>query len=34
MAEKHLKKMSNILNHQENANQNNTEIVPHTSQND
>ena len=26
MAEKHLKKMFNILNHQENANQNNPEI--------
>jgi hypothetical protein len=32
-AEKHLKKMFNILNHQENANQNNPEILPHTSQN-
>jgi hypothetical protein len=33
MAEKHLKKMSNMLNHQGNANQNNPEIPPHTSQN-
>jgi hypothetical protein len=33
MAEKHLKKMFNILNHQGNANQNNSEILPHTSQN-
>ena len=33
MAEKHLKKMFNILNHQGNANQNNPEILPHTSQN-
>jgi hypothetical protein len=33
MAEKHLKKMFNILNHQGNANQNNLEIQPHTSQN-
>ena len=33
MAEKHLKKMFNILNHQGNANQNNPEIPPHTSQN-
>jgi hypothetical protein len=32
MAEKHLKKF-NILNHQGNANQNNPEIPPHTSQN-
>jgi hypothetical protein len=32
-AEKHLKKMFNILNHQGNANQNNPEIPPHTSQN-
>jgi hypothetical protein len=32
MAEKHLK-MSNILNHQGNANETNTEIPPHTSQN-
>jgi hypothetical protein len=32
-AEKHLKKMFNILNHQGNANQNNSEILPHTSQN-
>jgi hypothetical protein len=31
--EKHLKKMFNILNHQGNANQNNPEIPPHTSQN-
>jgi hypothetical protein len=33
MAEKHLKKMFNILNHQGNANQNNPEIPPQTSQN-
>jgi hypothetical protein len=33
MAEKHLKKMFNILNYQRNANQNNPEIPPHTSQN-
>jgi hypothetical protein len=33
MAEKHLKIMFNILNHQGNANQNNPEIPPHTSQN-
>jgi hypothetical protein len=33
MAEKHLKKMFNIFNHQGNANQNNPEIAPHTSQN-
>ena len=33
MAEKHLKKMFNILNHQGNANQNNPEILPHTSEN-
>ena len=32
-AEKHLKKMFNILNHQGNANQNNPEIPSHTSQN-
>jgi hypothetical protein len=32
MAEKHLKKMLNILNHQRNANQNNPEIPPHTTQ--
>jgi hypothetical protein len=32
-AEKHLKKMFNILNHQGNANQNSPEISPHTSQN-
>jgi hypothetical protein len=32
IAEKHLKKMFNILNHQGNANQN-PEIPPHTSQN-
>jgi hypothetical protein len=32
-AEKHLKKMFNILNHQRNANQNNPEIPSHTSQN-
>ena len=31
MAEKHLK-MFNILNHQGNANQNNPEILPYTSQ--
>ena len=28
-----LEKMFNILNHQRNANQNNPEITPHTSQN-
>ena len=33
MAEKHLKKMFNILNHQGNVNQNNLEIPPHSSQN-
>jgi hypothetical protein len=33
MTEKHLKKMFNICNHQGNANQNNPEIPPHTSQN-
>jgi hypothetical protein len=33
MAEKHLKKMFKILTHQGNANQNNPEIPPHTSQN-
>jgi hypothetical protein len=33
MAEKHLKKMFNILSHQGNAYQNNPEIPPHTSQN-
>ena len=34
-AEKHLEKMFNILNHQGNANQNNSELPPpHTSQND
>jgi hypothetical protein len=33
MAEKHLKKMFSILNHQGNAIQNNPEIPPHTSQN-
>jgi hypothetical protein len=33
MAEKHLKKMFNILNHQGNANQKNPEITPHTNQN-
>jgi hypothetical protein len=33
MAEKYLKKMFSILNHQGNANQNNPEILPHTSQN-
>jgi hypothetical protein len=32
MAEKNLKKMFNILNHQGNANQNNPEIPPHSSQ--
>jgi hypothetical protein len=32
MAEKHLKKIFNILNHQGNANQNNPEIPAHTSQ--
>jgi hypothetical protein len=31
MAEKHVKKMFTILNHQGNANQNNPEIPPHTS---
>jgi len=34
MAEKYLKTMLNILNHHENANQNNPEIQPHISQND
>jgi hypothetical protein len=33
MADKHLKKMFSILNHQGNANQNTLEIPPHTSQN-
>jgi hypothetical protein len=33
IAEKNLKKMFNILNHQGTANQNNPEIPPHTSQN-
>ena len=33
MAEKHLKKNFNLLNHQGNANQNNPENPPHTSQN-
>jgi hypothetical protein len=33
MAEKHLKKMFNILNNQRNPNQNNREIPPHTRQN-
>jgi hypothetical protein len=33
MAEKHLKKMFNVLNHQESANQNNSEILSHTSLN-
>jgi hypothetical protein len=33
MTEKYLKKMYSILNHQGNANQNNPEIPPHTSQN-
>jgi hypothetical protein len=33
MAEKHLKKMFNILNHQGNANQNNPKIPPPISQN-
>jgi hypothetical protein len=33
MAEKHLKKMLNILNHQGNANQNNPEILLHSNQN-
>jgi hypothetical protein len=33
MAEKSPKEMFNILSHQENANQNNPEILPHTSQN-
>jgi hypothetical protein len=32
-AEKHLKKMFNILNYQGNVNQNNPEIPPHTNQN-
>jgi hypothetical protein len=32
MAEKHLKKMFSILNHQGNANQNNPEIPPHSLQ--
>jgi hypothetical protein len=32
-AEKHLKKMFNIVNQQENANKNNLEIPPYTSQN-
>jgi DNA relaxase NicK len=34
MAEKHLKKMFSILNDRGNANQNNPEILPHSSQND
>jgi hypothetical protein len=33
MAKKHMKKLFNMLNHQGNANQNNPEIPPHTSQN-
>jgi hypothetical protein len=33
MAEKHLKKMLNILIHQGNANQTNPEIPPHINQN-
>jgi hypothetical protein len=33
MAERHLKKMFNIQNHQGNANQNNPEIPPHICQN-
>jgi hypothetical protein len=33
MAEKHLKKMFTILNHQGNTNQNNSEISPYTGQN-
>jgi hypothetical protein len=35
MAEKHQKekKMFNVINHQGNANQNNPEISPHTSEN-
>ena len=33
MAEKHLKKMVRVLNHHGNANQNNPEILSHTSQN-
>jgi hypothetical protein len=33
MAEKHLKKIFSIFNHQGNANQNNPEIPPHTSLN-
>jgi hypothetical protein len=32
MAEKHLKKMFSILNHQGNTNENNPEIPLHTSQ--
>ena len=33
MAEKHLKKILNFISYQGNANQNNPEISPHTSQN-
>jgi hypothetical protein len=33
MAEKHLKKMFNILKYQENVNYNNPKILPHTYQN-
>ena len=32
MAEKHMKKMFSIINHQGNANQNNPEIPPHSHQ--
>jgi hypothetical protein len=34
LAEKHLKKMFNILNHQGNANQNNPKTPPHSSKNE
>jgi hypothetical protein len=33
MSENDLKKLFNILSHQENENQNNPDILPHTSQN-
>ena len=33
MANRHMKKMLNIIQHQENTNQNYNEIPPHTSQN-
>ena len=33
MAEKHLKKMFNMLSHQRNANHNDLEILPHSNQN-